>query len=120
MQMGLTAVLVNTLHPALEDAELALGSVAVNLAILKIHVLTAAVVGRAVIREVILDRAIAAVFIGHDASFRRAFRANDRHQRGGRCRSRSCERDPFKGPPRQHLHVVVGSTAASFGYSFGP
>src|SRR5690606_3596341 len=69
VQMLFVTVLIDALHAALEDAEISLNGVAVDAAILKVHIFAASMIGGAMRREMVLHIVIAAVFVGHYARF---------------------------------------------------
>lgn len=57
MQVLFATVLIDALHAALEDREVAFHGIAVDRAILKVHVFAASVAGRAVPGKVLLGLA---------------------------------------------------------------
>lgn len=59
VQMLLAAMLINALHGALEDAEIALDGVAVDRAVIQIDILTGAADRDAVAGEMVRDRRVA-------------------------------------------------------------
>lgn len=71
MQVRLAAMLIDALHAAFEDAEIAFDRVAVDGGQLIIDVWTAAVIGRAVRRKVLGDAAIDVALVGHNDRFKR-------------------------------------------------
>src|SRR3954452_7918061 len=66
-------MLVDALRPALEDAEIALNRVRVLLVIVKAHVLAAAVVDRAVTRELDANVRVEAALVHHQLALATAF-----------------------------------------------
>ena len=109
MQIGFAAMLINTLHAALEDAEIAFDCVAVDGGHLIIVILTGAVVGSAVRGEMMMNAAIDVTFVGHDNRFARYVRLNNRHD-GCSGYSVHNHRPSLAGvavDQRQHLHLMV-------------
>src|SRR3546814_13020525 len=83
MQMLFTAMLIDALHAAFEDTEIAFDGVAVDRAVDEIDILARAVRRGAVTSEMQLHVAIAAMFVRHHASFAGDVSEDDRHKRLG-------------------------------------
>src|SRR3546814_19861152 len=83
MQMLFTAMLIDALHAAFEDTEIAFDGVAVDRAVGEIDILARAVRRGAVTSEMQLHVAIAAMFVRHHASFAGDVSGDDRHKRLG-------------------------------------
>src|SRR3546814_15073955 len=96
MQMLFTAMLIDALHAAFEDTEIAFDGVAVDRAVGEIDILARAVRRGAVTSDMQLHVAIAAMFVRHHASFAGAVsqRSEDRRV-GNECVS-TCR---YRWPP---------------------
>jgi hypothetical protein len=81
-QVGLRAMLVDALHPALEDRIEAFHGVGVDVAVA--NVFACGVAGEIVSREVLVDSAILASIVGHDVRGVVHVGFDDRHQGCGR------------------------------------
>lgn len=113
MQMGLAAVLIHALHAPLEDREIAFNGVGMNGRDFLVHILTGAVIGCAVAREMSADAVIDARLVGHHDRLFSYILHDDRHDgfRGHIVHDHGASLARIAIDQREHLHLVVERAA---------